>query len=62
MNQHEKKMFLDLLEKYREEKITLGKLLVEIHPIIFRFDNTYLASQTYFLLYSNIAPGIFSNI
>jgi uncharacterized protein YbgA (DUF1722 family) len=61
LNQQEKKMLLEFLEKYREEKITLGKILAEIHPIIFRFDNTYLSSQTYFLLYSNIAPEIFSN-
>lgn len=61
LSHHEKKILLDLLEQYRKQNITLGKLLAEIHPIIFRFDNTYLSSQTYFLLYSNIAPGIFSN-
>jgi len=62
LNHHEKKKLLDLLENYKEENIALGKLLADMHPLIFRFDNTYLASQTYFLLYSNIAPGIFSNI
>ena len=62
LSQQEKKMLLEFLEKYREEKITLGKILAEVHPIIFRFDNTYLSTQTYFLLYSDIAPGIFSNI
>jgi uncharacterized protein YbgA (DUF1722 family) len=61
LSHHEKKILLDLLEQYRKQNITLGKLLAEIHPIIFRYDNTYLSSQTYFLLYSNIAPGIFSN-
>jgi len=60
--EHEKKIFLDLLQNYKEEKIALGKLLAQVHPIIFRFDNVYLASQTYFLLYSNIEPGIFSKI
>ena len=61
-NVHEKKIFFDLLEKYREEKISLGDVLAEINPIIFRFNNTYLASQTYFLLYSNPPPGIFSHL
>lgn len=59
---HEKNIFLDLLKKYKEETITLGEILAEINPIIFRFNNTYLASQTYFLLYSDTPPGIFSNI
>ena len=60
LRQQERKTLLDLLEQYRKENITLGKLLAEINPIIFRFDNTYLSSQTYFLLYSNIAPGFYS--
>ena len=58
LSQPEKGLFFQLLEKYRAEKITLGNFLVEINPMIFRFDNTYLASQTYFLLYSNIIPEI----
>ena len=62
LEEHEKKIFLDLLQNYKEEKIPLGKLLAKIHPIIFRFDNMYLASQTYFLLYSNIESGVFSKI
>ncbi len=55
----EQRKFLHLLETYKDEKITLGEILSEIHPIIFRFNNTYLASQTYFLLYSNIPPEFF---
>jgi uncharacterized protein YbgA (DUF1722 family) len=31
--------------------------LFEINPTIYRFNNTYLASQTYFLLYSNPEEG-----
>ncbi len=58
LSQSEKELFFQLLEKYKEEKIALGEILVEINPVIFRFNNTYLASQTYFLLYSNIIPGI----
>lgn len=58
LSQPEKDLFFQLLEEYRKEKTTLGEILVEINPIIFRFNNTYLASQTYFLLYSNIIPGV----
>ena len=61
-NVHDKRLFFDLLEKYREEKNSLGEVLAEINPIIFRFNNMYLASQTYFLLYSHSPPGIFSNL
>lgn len=60
LNQQEKKIFLNLLERYKEKKITLGKTLLEINHIIFRFNNTYLASQTYFLLYSDSQTNIFS--
>jgi uncharacterized protein YbgA (DUF1722 family) len=54
LNQIEKQIFFELLEQFRENKITVGKMLSEISPTIFRFDNTYLASQTYFLLYSDV--------
>jgi uncharacterized protein YbgA (DUF1722 family) len=54
LNHQEKQVFFELLEKFRENKITVGKMLSEINPMIFRFDNTYLASQTYFLLYSDV--------
>ncbi|MFB5624398.1 MAG: DUF1722 domain-containing protein [Nitrosopumilus sp.] len=55
-NQQEKEGFFNLLGKFKEESITIGEILFEINPIIYRFNNTYLASQTYFLLYSNPAP------
>jgi len=54
LNHREKQVFFELLEKFRENKITVGKIFSEINPMIFRFDNTYLASQTYFLLYSDV--------
>jgi len=54
LNHREKQVFFELLEKFRENKITVGKMLSEINPMIFCFDNTYLASQTYFLLYSDV--------
>ena len=56
-NQIEKETFFDLLKRFKEEKITIGQILCEINPIVFRFNNTYLASQTYFLLYSDPQPG-----
>jgi uncharacterized protein YbgA (DUF1722 family) len=56
-SQKEKEEYFDLLKKFREEKITIGNILSQINPIIYRFNNTYLASQSYFLLYSDIQPG-----
>ena len=56
-SQKEKEEYFDLLKQFREEKITIGNILSEINPIIYRFSNTYLASQSYFLLYSDIQPG-----
>ena len=56
-SQLEKEQFFKLLNEFKEEEITIGKILSEINPIIYRFNNTYLASQTYFLLYSDPQPG-----
>ena len=55
--QSEKEQFFKLLDEFREEKITIGQILSEISPIVYRFNNTYLASQTYFLLYADPQPG-----
>ena len=46
-----------LLKQFKNETVTVGDILAEIHPIVFRFNKTYLASQTYFLLYSDPRPG-----
>ena len=53
----EKEKFFELLKNYKDEKITIGNILSEIHPIVFRFNKTYLASQTYFLLYASPKKG-----
>ena len=53
----EKDKFFELLESYKNENITIGNILAEIHPIVYRFNKTYLASQTYFLLYANPQQG-----
>ena len=67
-DQNQKKVFLDLIKEYRENKIALGKILFLIEPMTYRINTTYLLSQTYFLLYSEsvncsydkITPQIFS--
>ena len=56
-SQPEKERFFKLLNDFKKEEITIGKVLSEINPIIYRFNNTYLASQTYFLLYSDPNSG-----
>ena len=53
----EKDKFFELLKGYKNRKIKIGDILAEIHPIVFRFNKTYLASQTYFLLYANSEKG-----
>ena len=53
----EKDKFFELLKEYKNKKIKIGDILEEIHTIVFRFNETYLASQTYFLLYANSEKG-----
>ena len=57
-SQSEKDLFLELISEFKEKRMSLGKILSEIHPLIYKFNNTYLANQTYFLLYSDLRPGI----
>ncbi len=57
-NQSEKDLFYELLHQFRDGQITTGKMLSEIGPLIYRFNNTYLTRQTYFLLYADTRPGI----
>jgi len=61
-SQQEKEKFFELLTKFKDEEISIGEILSEINPIIYRFNNTYLASQIYFLLYSNSQPGNLFNL
>ncbi|NNL36998.1 MAG: YbgA family protein [Nitrosopumilus sp.] len=55
-SQQEKEKFFKMLADFKDEKMTIGEFLSEINPIVYRFNNTYLSSQTYFLLYSNSDP------
>jgi len=57
-SQSEKDLFDELLRQFKDGQITTGKMLSEIGPLIYRFNNTYLARQTYFLLYADTRPGI----
>ena len=57
LNQNEKAIFLQFIDDYKTNKITLGKILSEIEPITYKFNNLYLISQTYFLLYSDSKMG-----
>ncbi len=54
----EKDLYFQLLSQFKNEKITVGKTLSEIGPLIYRFNDTYLARQTYFLLYADTRPGV----
>ena len=56
-NELEKEQFHILLKRFKGEEITIGEILSEINPIIYKFNNTYLASQTYFQLYANPQQG-----
>ena len=56
-NKLEKEQFHTLLKKFKDKDITIGEILSEINPIIYKFNNTYLASQTYFQLYANPQQG-----
>ncbi|MCH9658945.1 YbgA family protein [archaeon] len=54
----EKDLYRQLLSQFKDNKITVGKILSEINPLIYRFNDTYLARQTYFLLYADPRPGV----
>ena len=57
-SQLEKDLFYELLRQFKEGQITAGKMLSEIGPLIYTYNYTYLARQTYFLLYADTRPGI----
>ena len=58
LSKNERELFFEMLQQFRENKTTIGKILLEISFLAFHVDNTYLASQTYFLLYSDLQSGI----
>lgn len=58
LSKNERELFFEMLQQFKGGKITIGKTLLEISCLAFHVDNTYLASQTYFLLYSDLQSGI----
>ncbi|HSB83388.1 MAG TPA: YbgA family protein [Nitrosarchaeum sp.] len=58
LSQNEKQLFFRLIEEFRNNRISIGGILLEINLITYRFDNMYLASQTYILLYSDVQSRI----
>ncbi len=55
---NEKAYFLDALEKYRQARLPLSALLTVLHAWIVRFDESYLARQTYFEPYPQALMAI----
>ena len=53
-NTLEKEHYFDLLKEFQKQEITIGQFLAKINPMMYKFNNTYLANQTYFLLYSDL--------
>jgi len=61
-NQIEKDSFIEIVDHFKQENIPVSTILTEIEPLTYKFDNTYLAKQTYFLLYANPRQrGMFPN-
>lgn len=54
-NKSQKEEFLNHIDQYRKNKISLGKILCVIEPETYKINSTYLVSQTYFLLYAELS-------
>lgn len=61
LSQNEKQIFFELLDQFSKNKLSIGSVLLQITPVIFKFNSVYLARQTYFLLYSDVKNGILFN-
>ncbi len=59
---NEKMSFIALIDKYKRKELMLGTVLATINPIIYKFNKTYLANQTYFLLYSEPQRDLFTSV
>ena len=60
MDESGRNELLDLVTMYRHGDISIGHLLEVISDAVRHLDETYLASQTYFLLYCNTQGGVAS--
>jgi len=56
LDQKQKRTFLNLVDQFRSEEISLGTILWEIEPLVYQYSKTYLIGQTYFLLYAEKRP------
>ena len=51
LNASEKQFFGELIQQYRQDRTPLSALLAVLHSWVVRYDNAYLAAQTYFAPY-----------
>ena len=57
MDGRSRKGLLELVDGYRRGDIRLGRLMDAISEVVYDLDETYLAGQTYFLLYCDTRRG-----
>ena len=57
----EKVAFIGLVDKFKRKELMLGTVLSAINPMIYKFNKTYLANQTYFLLYAEPQRDLFTS-
>ena len=57
LSQDEKDYLLNAIEDFRNQKISLGEILNIVKDFTIKYENTYLARQTFYLLYSDIERG-----
>jgi uncharacterized protein YbgA (DUF1722 family) len=50
----EKELFLNIIEDFRNEKTSLGKVLNYVDNFIDKYENGYLKRQTFYLLFSDV--------
>ncbi len=57
LDERSRNALLDMVAWYRHGDIPLGRLLEAVSDAVHHLDETYLAGQTYFLLYCNTQGG-----
>ena len=57
MDRRSREDLLGLVDAYRRGDIQLGRLMDAISEVVYDLDETYLANQTYFLLYCDTRRG-----
>ena len=54
LNDEEKKLFLNAIDDFKFDNVSLGMVLNIVKIYIDKFENNYLLRQTYYLLYSDV--------